>query len=304
MNEVCPVCLDTLPVDVSTTTRMLCCGKAMHTSCYEDIHKSTMNHKQKNACPLCRTRYPSTDKEKLKQLRKWVEKGAAWAQTNLASQYQFGELGLTQSYDNANPLLKMAIAQGDPHAMFQLGTMYYDGRGVDQSYERAIELYTMAANLGHAGVHYNLGILYRNGQGVEQSFERAIELFEMAAANEDADAQSNLGSMYYSGQGVEQSFEFAREWWTKAAEQGHEDAIENLKILDEMEGKTTTPTTRQCSTCGAPETTDHKLRSCKKCHVTQYCNRKCQLKHWNEGGHKRECKKLRQPQQTTKSTSK
>ena len=92
--EECPVCLDTLPVDVVTLTRMLCCGKAMHKSCAKDIEKSTMTHKQKWSCPLCRTQAPSTDKERLKQICKWVEKGAAWAQNMLASKYRSGELGL------------------------------------------------------------------------------------------------------------------------------------------------------------------------------------------------------------------
>ena len=200
--EECPVCLDTLPVDVRTLSRMICCGKAMHTSCYEDIMKSTMNDEQKNACPLCRTRYPGTDKDELKQLRKWAEKGATWAENMLANKYYFGKLGLTQSYDKAIQLYEMAIAQGDPHAMFQLGTMYSLGEGVDQSYKRAAELYTMAADLGHAGAQCNLGASYYNG-----------------------------------GQRVEQSYESAREWWTKAAAQGDADAIENLKMLDEMEGK-------------------------------------------------------------------
>ena len=134
-------------------------------------------------------------------------------------------------------------------------------------------------------------ILLTNGQGVEQSFERAIEYYKMAAANGHVSALSNLGNAYYNGQGAEQSYELAREWWTKAAEQGDKNAIKHLKMLDKKEGKTATPTTPQCSTCGAPETTDHKLRSCKKCHATQYCNRKCQAKHWGEGGHSRECKK-------------
>ena len=123
MREI-PVCLDTLPVDIRTLSRMLCCGKVTHLSCHKDIKKSSMNHIQKNSCPLCRTEYPETDKEELKRLRKWVAKGAAWAQTNLASHYRFGTLGLTQSYDKAIQLRKMAImaiAQGHPH-----GCVMYD----------------------------------------------------------------------------------------------------------------------------------------------------------------------------------
>lgn len=52
-----------------------------------------------------------------------------------------------------------------------------------------------------------------------------------------ANAQTNVGTYYASGTGVDQSFTKARQWWTKAAAQGHTDAIENLKQLDEMEGR-------------------------------------------------------------------
>ena len=72
--EECPVCLDTLPVDTRTLTRMTCCGKAMHKSCAKDIETSTMTDKQKWSCPLCRTQAPRTEKEELKQIRTWVEK--------------------------------------------------------------------------------------------------------------------------------------------------------------------------------------------------------------------------------------
>ena len=139
-----PVCLDTLPVDLRTASCMLCCGKAMHTSCKADMRKSTMSSEQKNACPLCRTRSPTTDKERLKLLRKFVNKGAAWAQSTLASQYRLGCLGLTQSYAKAIQLRKMAMAQGNPQATFDSGVTYDQGHGVDQSYERAVELYSMA----------------------------------------------------------------------------------------------------------------------------------------------------------------
>ena len=56
-----------------------------------------------------------------------------------------------------------------------------------------------------------------------------------------ADAQYSLGVMYYNGKGVDQSLTKAREWFTKAASQGDEAADNALKLLDELEGRTTTP---------------------------------------------------------------
>jgi hypothetical protein len=82
----------------------------------------------------------------------------------------------------------------------------------------------------------------------------------------------------------------ARKWWLKAALQEHEGAIENLKMLDEAEGKTT-PTLPCCAACGTHETTRRPLKTCTRCHTARYCNSDCQMNHWKEG-HKRECKQL------------
>ena len=154
----------------------------------------------------------------------------------------------------AAKLNEMAVQQGYIHSMYRLGDMYQEGHGVKQSNETAVVLYLMAADCGHAT------------------------------------AQCCLGFMYDNGYGVEESTEMAREWFTKAATQRHEIALNNLKAIDKKEGKTT-PSFLFCSTCGKLETTHHKLKSCKKCHTTQYCNKGCQAQHWHHGGHKSDCKK-------------
>ena len=66
---------------------------------------------------------------------------------------------------------------------------------------------------------------------------------------------------------------------------------------------TTTPDSVLCSSCGSPETSEHELKACKGCHTTQYCNRECQMQHWEDGGHRTECKKERKKQQRQNSTN-
>ena len=34
---------------------------------------------------------------------------------------------------------------------------------------------------------------------------------------------------------------------------------------------------------------DGDLKRCSQCHVTLYCSRECQAKHWKMGGHKANC---------------
>ena len=135
--EVCSICLDDLRKYGSNTIfRATCCGKGMHKKCDEGVKASSMSFEQKNQCVMCRTEYPGSQKEGVDQLRPWVEKGKAWAQS-------------------------------------MLGQMYRTGKGVDQSYERAAEYYEAAARQGHDNAQYNLGLLYVRGQGVEQSSETA-----------------------------------------------------------------------------------------------------------------------------------
>ena len=223
--EDCVICNESLPKLNSKFVRMTCCGKGLHKKCNDDINTSSLIDKRKNQCIVCRTASPKSAEEGVERIRRWVEKGKAWAQSILAQRYEHG-------------------------------------LGVEQSYQRAAELYDLAASQGFAGAQYNLGVMHERGQGVDQSNERAVEYFKAAARQGLANAQFNLGVHYANGDGVEQSLEIAREWWMKAAEQGQENAIYNLQQLDKAEGRTTPSFTppKRCSTCDTPKTSTHKLK--------------------------------------------
>lgn len=46
----------------------------------------------------------------------------------------------------------------------------------------------------------------------------------------------------------------------------------------------------ECAFCAITETVDGiKLKKCSRCKSVSYCSKACQLKHWNNGGHKRFC---------------
>jgi TPR repeat protein len=266
----------------------------MDHECWAKFQNSTMPQAQKDVCPQCRQKFPTSKEEGVKQVRVWVEKGKPWAQAFLASKYQFGE-GVPQCYEEAIKYFNMAIKQGDPNAMHELADMYRNGQRVTKSINKAAELQALAANRGHARAQYNLGVLYRDGTGVAQSYEKASELFTLAGNQRDADAQVNLGLLYVQGQGLAQSNAMARKWWLKAALQEDKNAIKNLRMLDEQEGKTT-PTLPCCAACGTPKTTRRPLKNCTRCRTVQYCNSECQMTHWKEG-HKRKCNQLQKQHQ-------
>ena len=101
--DVCPVCIEALQKDSNKFIRYTCCGKGIHKWCDEGIDASSLSDEQKNSCPLCRTKFPKSDEEKIEQLRPWVEKGKTWAQCMLGGKYCNG-VGVDQSYQQAREL--------------------------------------------------------------------------------------------------------------------------------------------------------------------------------------------------------
>jgi len=92
------------------------------------------------------------------RIRRWVEKGKAWAQNMLGQRYEVG-LGVDQSYQQARELYELAACQGNAISQFRLGIMYQHGQGVDQSNEQAKEYYEAAARQGLDFAQFNLGAL-------------------------------------------------------------------------------------------------------------------------------------------------
>jgi TPR repeat protein len=78
---------------------------------------------------------------------------------------------------------------------------------------------------------YNLGNMYYKGKGVQQDFKQAAAWYQKAAEQGFAEAQINLGYMYDEGKGVQQDFKQAAAWYQKAADQGDTMAHLGLAVL-------------------------------------------------------------------------
>ena len=82
--------------------------------------------------------------------------------------------------------------QGDAKARYNLGWMYYNGKGVPRDYAEAIKWYRLVAEQGLAEAQNNLGVMYDNGLGVPQDYAEAVRWYRLAAEQGVADAQYNL----------------------------------------------------------------------------------------------------------------
>lgn len=110
-------------------------------------------------------------------------------------------------------------------AQFNLGLLYYSGKGVSQNYLEAAKWFKEAANQGIKDAQYNLGVMYYNGLGVEKDEQKALESFQLAANNDSNNAQFNLGLIYDLGEIQPQNFQNAFQWIKKAADENNNQAI-------------------------------------------------------------------------------
>ncbi|MCZ7837066.1 tetratricopeptide repeat protein [Atlantibacter hermannii] len=53
--------------------------------------------------------------------------------------------GVAVDYDKAKSFLDLAVKQGEPSAMYHLGTMYFDGKGMPVNKNKAIHYFKKAA---------------------------------------------------------------------------------------------------------------------------------------------------------------
>lgn len=72
--------------------------------------------------------------------------------------------------------------QGVVRAQFNVGLLYYDGKGVPQDYEEAARWFEQAANRGYTRGQYNLGEMYATGQGVKRDYMQAYKWLSLCAA--------------------------------------------------------------------------------------------------------------------------
>jgi hypothetical protein len=144
------------------------------------------------------------------------------------------EDGLRASLNNDYPValakFRLAAAQGNASAQFNLGFMFNRGRGVAQDYVEAVRWYRLAAAQGDVQAQDLLGTMFERGQGVAQDYVEAVRWYRLAAAQGDLLAQLKLGFMFDEGKGVAQDFTRAHMWFNLAAVSGDKEAVKNRDL--------------------------------------------------------------------------
>jgi len=103
-------------------------------------------------------------------------------------------------YATAMKLYQSAAAGGVSYAMYNLGVMYFDGKGVDRSYINAMKWYRQSAEKGYHLAQYAMGTMYEQAQGVKKDIVEAVKWYTMAADQGMMQAQQSLGVIYTTGE--------------------------------------------------------------------------------------------------------
>ena len=169
------------------------------------------------------------DAKKITQL---AEQGDAEAQYELGRMYFLGK-GMPRNATKALEWYQKAAEQGNALAQNELGNLYSAGLLVRKDDSEAAKWYQKAAEQGIANAQYNLGYLYDWGQGgLSRNRVEAIKWYKKAAEQGNGEASFRLGDMYEYGHGVGKSIQEAIAWYKKAAEQGNIEAQYQLGYIN------------------------------------------------------------------------
>jgi len=172
--------------------------------------------------------------------------------------------------------------EGSAEAQAMLGWWHLKGlEGLEEDHVKAAAWFLKAADLGDADGQYFLALCYYQGKWVKKDYALAAEWGRKAADHGNAAAQLFVGEWYARGKGVTKDLPLGKTYLELSAAQGGEEAVALLKEL------------RKCVACGKLDV-HHMI--CKRCYNRRYCDRTCQLRHWNSATepHKLHCVERRE----------
>ena len=91
---------------------------------------------------------------------------------------------------------KEVAATNDVASMFNIGLIYYRGKGMKEpDYKNALIWFKKAADAGDASAQYKLACIYYNGEGVQKDIPEGVRLLKKAALNGSKSAKDEMKKM-------------------------------------------------------------------------------------------------------------
>lgn len=164
----------------------------------------------------------------------WFEKSAQngdpKAQLILAAFYLDGSGGVEVNIIKAKELLEKSASQNNVEAIFNLGSIYFNGlKGkidgepveIPENKERAIWLFHQAASFGDTVSQYWLGTVYHQGEYLPKDIDIALKYLNLAIQGGNAGAMYYLALMYKNGDGIQENQDEWKRLFIQSVEKGH-----------------------------------------------------------------------------------
>eukprot|EP00798_Chlamydomonas_sp_ICE-L_P030619 gene30619-35630_t len=140
--------------------------------------------------------------------------------------------GMEMDLEGAWNDFEAAAAQGDEHAIFNLGYMAMKGLHVPENMTRAREYFEKATVKDLSYAHNGVGVMQWNGQGgFPANLTAAFISFEKGAAGNNSDSVYNMALMLSSGYGTDKNVTKAAELYELADVLGHWRAAYELAVI-------------------------------------------------------------------------
>jgi TPR repeat protein len=107
-----------------------------------------------------------------------------------------------RDFDAAWKELEPLAKQGNPDAMFLVGTMHHMGAGAPVSYKDAADWYRKAADAGKLDAVFTMGIVYEGGIGQPRNIAEAFKWYKKSADRGFYAGIIKVANMYGKGQGT------------------------------------------------------------------------------------------------------
>ncbi len=188
-------------------------------------------------------------------LRLAAAQGDAAAQFEVAARIAEGK-GTDKDLKDAAQWYQRSASSGFALAQFRLGTFYERGTGVEKDLARAKVWYGRAADQGNVKAMHNLAVLIAGHGGPTPDYATAVKWFSEAAAHGLADSQYNLAMLYESGLGVPKDAKEAYKWLLLAANSGDAEAKSRLDTLKATLSSADVAAASVAAECWRPKRTD------------------------------------------------
>lgn len=159
-----------------------------------------------------------------------ADQGDSKAQVMLAAFYLDGSGGLEVNIIKAKELLEKSAEQKNIEALFNLGSIYFnglksklDGEPVEilPNKEKAIWLFHQAASLGDTTSQYWLGTVYHQGEYLPKDIQITIKYLNLAVQGDHPGAMYYLALMYKNGDGIEENQDEWKRLFLQSVEKGY-----------------------------------------------------------------------------------